>query len=160
MNYCLTKEYVEDIVLLLYDYWCKDEYKGVINNSLLIIPHHDSEDEVYVYSVAYNDGYDLWIIDIEDIDAFIIKDGKILEQYIETKKGPQGYNNYYKVWIPGKGEATVHRLVCYTFRQWDKWDSNLVVDHIDRNKWNNCHNNLRLVSQSVNMLNRDFTKKV
>lgn len=159
MDYYLSKEYMNDKVLEIYDYWCKDEYKGVINNSVLIIPTYDEEDDVYNYSIAYNDGYDLWIIDIEGIDVFIIKDGEILEQYIETKAGPQGYNNYYKVWIPGKGEATVHRLVCYTFRQYDKWDSKLVVDHIDRNKRNNSHKNLRLVSQSVNMFNRDFIKE-
>lgn len=159
MNYYSSKEYIEDKVLELYDYYCNDFAKTGITSTGSTLKY-EYEWGYYFVSIAYNDGYDVWVIDVEDVDVFIIKDGKILEQYIETKAGPQGYNGYKKVFVPGKGEATVHRLVCYAFKQWDKWDHNLVVDHIDRNKLNNHYKNLRLVSQSVNMLNRDFIKEV
>ncbi len=47
----------------------------------------------------------------------------------------------------------VHRLVASHFL--DNFDANLDIDHIDRNKENNCVINLRCVSRSVNLRNKN-----
>jgi len=67
-------------------------------------------------------------------------------------------NNYHKVMIKYDGvkrNMRVHRLVAETFLP---NDNNLPeVDHIDRNRINNDISNLRWVSRSENMINRDMT---
>ncbi len=49
----------------------------------------------------------------------------------------------------------VHRVI-YCLKTGKDVPVNLVVDHIDRNPMNNAFENLRLVTQSENMKNRDF----
>lgn len=54
----------------------------------------------------------------------------------------------------GKKHYSVHRLVALTFIPNE--DDTFEVDHIDRNKTNNNATNLRWISRSENMLNRDW----
>tara|TARA_R110001599_G_scaffold15689_1_gene65255 strand:+ start:788 stop:1048 length:261 start_codon:yes stop_codon:yes gene_type:complete len=67
-------------------------------------------------------------------------------------------NNYHKVMVRYDGvkrNMRVHRLVAETFLA---NDNNLPqVDHIDRCRFNNHISNLRWVTHSENMLNRDMT---
>lgn len=61
--------------------------------------------------------------------------------------------NYFQVKLNGKFQC-VHRLVAVTFIP--RFDMSLIVDHIDRDKYNNNMTNLRWVSYSQNSLNRDY----
>ena len=61
-------------------------------------------------------------------------------------KSSGGYMRFKSFWI--------HRLVAETFVQNPRPDIFDCVDHIDRNKENNCASNLRWVNQQLNQLNR------
>tara|TARA_R110001599_G_scaffold169777_1_gene359775 strand:+ start:2487 stop:2927 length:441 start_codon:yes stop_codon:yes gene_type:complete len=66
-----------------------------------------------------------------------------------------GYNKVFIQYGQVKRNCRVHRLVAETFLP---NDNNLPqVDHIDRNRINNDISNLRWVTASENMLNRDFS---
>lgn len=65
-------------------------------------------------------------------------------------------NGYRIVVLSNKGlEKTfkIHRLVSFYFL--DNFDDKLDIDHIDRNKLNNNISNLRCVSRSDNLRNRN-----
>ncbi len=92
---------------------------------------------------------------------YILSDGKVYSRMCD--KFMIGYigrtnNNYHKVMIRYDGvkrNMRVHRLVAETFLP---NDNNLPqVDHIDRNRINNHISNLRWVTHSENMINRDMT---
>ena len=79
------------------------------------------------------------------------------KKYLQMKK--RGHNEYYAVHISIKGNdrwVYVHQLVaeCWLGPKPD----GLEIDHIDRNKYNNHHGNLRYVTHSVNCLNKDMTE--
>ena len=92
---------------------------------------------------------------------YILSDGKVYSRMCD--KFMIGYigksnHNYHKVMIQygeNKRNMRVHRLVAETFLA---NDNNLPeVDHIDRNRLNNHLSNLRWVSRSDNLKNRDMT---
>lgn len=79
------------------------------------------------------------------------KDDKIIKSSTNAKTGYLGVNLY--------GEGThrytvIHQLVCRAFNPNPNPDVLTEVDHIDRNKTNNCSSNLRWVSRSENLMNR------
>lgn len=63
---------------------------------------------------------------------------------------------YYELKL-GRGKTyRIHRLVSETFLP--NPDGKLYVDHIDRDKLNNCVTNLRWVTNSENLMNRGTQK--
>jgi hypothetical protein len=68
-----------------------------------------------------------------------------------------GIRNGYKFVMLSKNNQQksfkIHRLVGQYFL--DNFDPNLDIDHIDRNKVNNNSNNLRSVSRSINLRNKN-----
>jgi len=92
---------------------------------------------------------------------YVLSNGKIYSKMCD--KFMRGYigksnNNYHKVMVRydnTRRNMRVHRLVAETFLA---NDNNLPqVDHIDRCRFNNDISNLRWVTHSENMLNRDMT---
>ena len=78
----------------------------------------------------------------------------------ELQQLKRGNNQYYGVHISGGAKHSdrwvyVHLLVaeCWLGPK----PQGFEVDHIDRNKYNNHHSNLRYVTHSVNTLNKDYT---
>ena len=51
-----------------------------------------------------------------------------------------------------------HRLICFAFKDFDFVNSDLQIDHVDRNKLNNSIDNLRVVTNQQNSFNRSNTK--
>ena len=62
--------------------------------------------------------------------------------------------------VPGKAlkTMTVHRLVWMAHNQQDI-PADLEIDHIDRNRSNNCIQNLRLVTRDENLANSNKAKR-
>lgn len=63
-------------------------------------------------------------------------------------------NGYWYVTVEGS-PFRVNRVVYCLYNKTDI-SENLVIDHIDRQNWNNHPSNLRLVSSSKNNINRNF----
>lgn len=59
---------------------------------------------------------------------------------------------YHRIDINGKHNK-LHRLVASRFLP-APTEEKMIIDHIDRNRLNNCASNLRWCSQSVNNKNR------
>ena len=77
-----------------------------------------------------------------------IKTEKILKPSI-------GYRGYWQLSLCKDGKGTtssIHRIVAQEFIENPKEE--LYIDHIDRNRTNNCINNLRWVNSSQNQMNR------
>ena len=73
------------------------------------------------------------------------KKGKVLSKKIFNT----GYE-YVSIFANNKKQnKTIHRLVAEAFI--DNFDSNLVINHKDGNKQNNCVNNLEVVTQKENI---------
>jgi hypothetical protein len=64
-------------------------------------------------------------------------------------------NKGYIVISVGYKRYKAHRLAWYLY--YDEWPKN-QIDHIDRNKQNNCINNLRDVTQEINQSNSHVRK--
>ena len=76
--------------------------------------------------------------------------GKILKPVTNT-------NGYYFVCLCSNGKRTtrkIHRLVGQEFLPPPENDDQTLIDHIDRDKLNNCITNLRFVTRSQNCMNR------
>lgn len=113
-------------------------------------------DEIF-YDIPFFEGYQINKKGIVKRKEYIIKykDGRDRTQkefypsiYIDS-------NGYKTCCINGKN-VRIHWILTNTFIG----DStNKVIDHIDRNKLNNSLENLRIVENSINMLNRDLKYK-
>ena len=64
-----------------------------------------------------------------------------------------GYKTVYLEWHGQKQRCMVHRLVWKWVKGADPTDT---IDHINRNKLDNCIGNLRVADWQTQMLNRDF----
>ena len=78
---------------------------------------------------------------------------RILKNWVIGKKP----NYYYAVWI-GSKRCRIHQLIASRFLP-APTESNLVIDHIDRNRKNNHASNLRWVNRSANATNKTICVK-
>lgn len=96
--------------------------------------------------MIYNKGYDVYIdINIKGgID--IIYRGEILPQYIGSKTKYK--HPYPLVFVPGHGEACVHRMVAFSYGILT--NPKQKIDHIDNNPYNSQPYNLRVCDAHSN----------
>lgn len=90
-------------------------------------------------------------------DNYIVfKDGDILslisDDFLKLNIGNHGYKHV--ALYPERKDYCIHRLVYFSFNPQDI-NSPLIIDHQDRDKLNNNLNNLRLVTQSINVMNKN-----
>ena len=95
------------------------------------------------------------IIDGEETNYSVSSDGRIHNDKLDRiLNGSYGTNEYHVVqlFLHGKSKNfQVHRLVATAFC--DNPNNYTIVDHIDRDKYNNHANNLRWVDNSLNVKN-------
>jgi hypothetical protein len=73
--------------------------------------------------------------------------------YVKCESTPNN-DGYLQIRIDNK-KPTYHRVIAHTFLGIDLFDSNIIIDHIDRNKLNNNISNLHIVSKQSNCFNTD-----
>lgn len=103
----------------------------------------------------------IYIYKGQETNYIITSDGKVFNRKTQKElKGTFLRNDYQSVQliINGKPKSfMVHRLVAEMFCQ--NPNHYIIVDHIDRNKYNNNYTNLRWVDNSTNTLNSERNKK-
>jgi len=99
-------------------------------------------------------------LDIDDMYAINVR-GEVLNKI--SKRVMTGWiigskpKYYLAVWIHKK-RVKVHKIVAQKFLP-APTEENCVIDHIDRNRYNNTAQNLRWVSKSVNATNKTILTK-
>lgn len=83
-------------------------------------------------------------------EYFINKNGEIFSSYTGKLLTPYMVSGYiaFKLQVNGAQKSCLlHRLLAHTYLDlYDLWDSNLEVDHKDRDKLNNCIDNLQVLT--------------
>ena len=87
-------------------------------------------------------------------NVYSTKSGNIKQ--LKTRKDKDGYLRFNVVHNNKHQTILVYRLIANTISP--ETESNLVVDHIDRNRTNNSFDNLRKVSYCENSRNSSFIK--
>lgn len=107
----------------------------------------------------------IFIYNNQETNYIITSDGRVINRKTNKElKGTLARNEYHSIQLTIEGKPKsfmVHRLVATMFC--DNPNSYKIVDHIDRNKYNNDYTNLRWVDDSTNALNVDnriFTKNI
>lgn len=98
----------------------------------------------------------IFIYNNQETNYIITSDGRVINRKTNKElKGTLARNEYRSVQLTIEGKPKsfmVHRLVATMFC--DNPNNYEIVDHIDRNKYNNDYTNLRWVDNSTNMNNR------
>ena len=107
----------------------------------------------------------IFIYNNQETNYIITSDGRVINRKTNKElKGTLARNEYRSVQLTIEGKPKsfmIHRLVATMFC--DNPNNYEIVDHIDRNKYNNNYTNLRWVDNSINALNvdnRNFTKNI
>ena len=99
----------------------------------------------------------IFIYNNQETNYIITSDGRVINRKTNKElKGTLARNEYRSVQLTIEGKPKsfmVHRLVATMFC--DNPNNYEIVDHIDRNKYNNDYTNLRWVDNSTNALNVD-----
>ena len=99
----------------------------------------------------------VYIYDNQETNYIITSDGKVFNRKTNKElKGTFARNEYHSVQLTINGKPKtlmIHRMVAEMFC--DNPNNYSIVDHIDRNKYNNNYTNLRWVDNSANALNID-----
>jgi len=107
-------------------------------------------------------------MEIIDYPNYLIyPDGRVYSKYKKELMNLQFWispkrpdDKYYKIGLCKNGKQKsfkVHRLVMKHFKP-EEWNPDLQVDHINQNKLDNRIENLRCVTQSINLQNRGIQK--
>lgn len=100
------------------------------------------------------------IIEGQETNYSIDTEGNVYnDKFNRILKGTDKRNEYLSVQLTINGKPKtlmVHRLVAETFLP--NPNNYYIVDHIDRNKYNNKLENLRWVDQETNLQNREIVK--
>jgi len=88
--------------------------------------------------------------------VLVYKNRKVNPEYYEKKCGinKMGYKYLELFFEKKRKHYQIHRIIAFTFLGLDIENPKQVIDHIDRDKLNNCVSNLRIVSQQENQFNR------
>lgn len=107
----------------------------------------------------------IFIYNNQETNYIITSDGRVINRKTNKElKGTLARNEYRSVQLTIEGKPKsfmIHRLVALMFC--DNPNNYEIVDHIDRNKYNNDYTNLRWIDNSTNALNvdnRNFTKNI
>jgi hypothetical protein len=97
-------------------------------------------------------------IRIGNTNLVCYENGTILRFLKKTKKwriikGTKHTDGYLRMRIDDK-KYNMHRVLAHTFNILDLHDE-LMIDHIDRNRSNNCISNLRPATRQQNMFNQN-----
>ncbi len=93
----------------------------------------------------------------------VFEDGKVLVlgthkskgEYYEKKFSLRGGYKRLQLWNEGKKKCyQIHRIIAYAYLGLDINNPKIQIDHIDRDRLNNCISNLRLVSNQENQFNK------
>lgn len=85
-------------------------------------------------------------------------DGTITNKKTNRILKPWNYGKYLGVNCGAGNKQYVHHLVAYNWLP-SPTEEDMVIDHIDRNRYNNHASNLRWVSRSINSQNRTMELK-
>jgi len=100
-------------------------------------------------------------ININGVDLRVWRNGDIfryMKKYKVWRELPNTANcsGYNRLQFGGRGKKFFrHRIVAYCYLGLELYDTEKVIDHIDRNTINNDVENLRVVSQQQNTFNRN-----
>lgn len=103
------------------------------------------------------DGEEWKTIELESVSITVSNKGRVKTKHGITA-GSKDCSGYMYACPPGYKRCTIHRLVCIAFHGPPNGDDN-TVNHIDKNRANNCPENLEWLSMKGQIIHRGSTTK-